>query len=125
MYESGYYPMGADNEYAPWREAVPPERKFNVCVSQTLSKNTEVVTTNYLPEYDDEDGKTYYDTLDTDWKEAYAECSYTPLELIELFKKYLEEHLPDPKDKGEYRRAKELISECSNWVEDDFEVVEN
>lgn len=127
MYNNDNYPLGADTPYAPWNEQEVPEEQFGVCISQTLSKSTEVTTNDYVPVVDqDEDGYyDYNDTSDTDWKKAYENEHLTPLQLIGEFKDFLTKHLPDLKGKDEHRRAKELISECSNWVEDDFVVIEN
>lgn len=130
MIESGYYPPGAEfDPRAPWNEPGPPdERTFDVCVSQSLSRSTQVTTSDYSIEVDgDEDGR--FDTIDTsetDWRAAYKEERMTPLELIGEFKSFIEKLLPDPvTHPKEYKRAKYLIKECEGWVEDDFEVVED
>ena len=129
MTESGYYPSGAEfDSRAPWNEREVSSRRFDVCVSQTLSKNTEVATDDYSPEVDqDEDGyHSYADTSNTDWKEAYKNEHLTPLQLIGEFKEFLTKHLPDPVvDVKEFRRFKHLIAECEGWTEDETEVVED
>ena len=128
MIESGYYPLGAEfDPSAPWNEQEVPERQFDVCISQTLSKSTSVTTNDYVPEVDqDEDGyHDYSDTSDTDWKEAYKNEHFTPLQLIGEFKDFLTKHLPDPiVDVKEFRRFKYLIGECEGWIEDETEVIE-
>lgn len=127
MTESGYYPPGAEfDPKAPWNEERIPEKSFNICVSQSLSKSTQVVTDDYNPEFDDEDGCIYADTSDTDWESVYNHNGlHTPLELIKLFKEFLEKHLPDPIiDLRGFKEAKSLISECKNWVEDELEIIE-
>lgn len=130
MIESGYYPPGAEfDPRAPWNDPGPPEKRaFEVCISQTLSKNTTVTTNDYSVEVDcDEDG--YYESIDTsetNWKNAYKEERMTPLELIEELKGFIERTLPDPVVfPREYKKAKYLISECEGWVEDDLEIMEN
>lgn len=129
MNESGYYPPGTEfNPDAPWNEKDIPKRTFNVCVSQTLSKNTRVLTNDYSPEINQEETGTYIDTdtSDTNWKLAYSEEHYTPLELIGLFKKHLENTLPDPIiDVKGYKESMRLIKECEEWIEDEFEVLKN
>lgn len=129
MRESGYYPPGAEfDPRAPWNEREVPERQFDVCISQTLSKSTRVTTNDYVPEVDQDEDGVYesIDTSDTDWKAAYNNSHYTPLELIGLFKEFLEKHLPDPiVDIKGYRKHKSLIKECEDWVEDELEVIEN
>ena len=123
------YPPGAANDArAPYNQIEVPERDFDVLISQTLSNSTTVTTSDYIPVSErEEDFCNYYsDTSDTDWKEAYSESGhYTPLELIETFKKLLQENLPNPKeDPKKYRKYKNLIEECEGWVEDDIEIME-
>lgn len=122
MIESGYYPPGAEfDPRAPWNEQEVPERRFDVCISQTLSKSTRVTTNDYIPEVDQDEGGVYKltDTSDTDWKKAYNNEHYTPLGLIQEFKEMLEKNTPIPET-----RRKHLIDECMNWIEDDLEVCE-
>jgi hypothetical protein len=129
MTESGYYPPGAEfDPRAPWNEPDIPEKGFDVCISQTLSKSTKVITDDYYPEEGcDEDGPYMTaNTSNTDWRAAYDNDHYTPLQLIGLFKEFLEKHLPDPiTDIKGYEEAKSLIAECENWTEDETEVVED
>lgn len=125
MTERRYYPLGAEHDPNEIQEV--PERQFDVCISQTLSKSTRVTTNDYVPEVDqDEDGyHDYSDTYDTDWKGAYKNEHLTPLHLISEFKDFLTKHLPDPLiDVKGFRRFKYLIGECEGWTEDETEVVE-
>ena len=125
MKESGYYPPGAEfDKNAPYNQVEPPERDFDVLISQTLSKSTMVTTQDYNPEYVEEDGHTYANTEYTDWLRAFddSDC-YTALELIEEFKKWLIEALPDLEGK-KLRRAKHLIEECEGWQSDECEIME-
>lgn len=122
MYNNYDYPIGADYPDAPWNEKPVPKRSFDVFISQTLSKSTQVVTDDYVLEDDD----IHADTSDTEWANAYSEEHYTPLELIEAFKDFLQKHLPDPiTNLREYKKVKKLIAECENWVEDDLEIMED
>jgi hypothetical protein len=128
MYDNSNYPLGADTPYAPWNEQEVPERQFDVCISQTLSKSTRVTTNDYVPEVDQDEDGVYEstDTSDTDWKEAYKNEHLTPLQLIGEFKDFLTKHLPDPIiDVKGFRRFKYLIGECEGWTEDETEVVED
>ena len=69
MSEADYYPAGAYNDpRAPYNEVDIPERDFEVTISQTLSRTVTIVTDDYYPEYDEEDGHTYANTENTDWK---------------------------------------------------------
>ena len=140
MYDNYNYPAGADNEMAPWNEESIPEKDFDVTCSQSLSKTVTVTTNNYIPgasgvdyEPDDEGGycavgwRDPDDTSDTDWAEEYHANDYhTPLQLIELFKRYLE-HMIDDKVQVSTSASyiKHLIEECDNWSEDETEYVED
>lgn len=136
MRESGYYPPGAEfDPDAPYNQRDLDEKEFNVTISQTLSKSTIVRTNDYIPgDYYTErewDGEEYCtvtcqepdDTSDTNWKDAYKMEHDTPLHLISLFKRVLEGDII--LDKLPESRKRYLIEECSNWVEDDFEVCED
>lgn len=142
------YPAGAENDPdAPYNEVEVPEKEFDVLVSQTLSKSTSVFTNNYIPgasgveyEHDEEGGHAVGwqdpdDTSDTDWEKEYHENDhYTPLELINKFKKYLEREWDVLKNAAEANDAetrwkknniKHLIEECEGWTDDETEIIEN
>ena len=147
MYDNYHYPMGADNELAPWNQVDIPEKDFEITCCQVLSRTVTVTTNNYIPgasgvdyEPDDEGGCCAVgwhdpdDTSDTNWANEYANNGYkTPLELIALLKEYLEKDLRDlqrdmlPNDRSykatKSRMLKGLIEECECWTEDetDFE----
>jgi hypothetical protein len=120
------YPMMTQREWeeAPWNEVEPDSRSFKVSISQTLSKSTKVSTSDYVEEVDEEDGHTYIYTEDTDWEEAYKGYHYTPLELIEEFKKFLELELVRFGEVKDRSKIEALIKECEDWVEDDIAVCE-
>lgn len=143
------YPAGAEHdENAPYNQVEVPDREFDVLISQTLSKSTTVITNNYIPgasgvDYDSDDeggcvAVSYQepdDTSDTNWGKEYSENDhYTPLELINKFKEYLEKEWNVLKDAAEANDAetkwkknniKHLIEECEGWTEDETEIVEN
>lgn len=127
MSDPNYPPMSQSEwERAPWNQVELPERKFQVTVCQALSKSgIEVLTNDYNPEYEEETGITYSDTSETDWKEVYHENDYhTPLQLIGLFKKYLEDDMENiPENKRTW--YKHLIQECEDWVEDEIDIMED
>ena len=150
MYDNYNYPAGADNEMAPWNEESIPEKDFDVTCSQSLSKTVTVTTNNYIPgaegvdyEPDDEGGYCAVgwhdpdDTSDTDWEEEYSNEHYTPLQLIQKFKEFLEADLEktnkeiterenhSPIRKVRKNLLKHLIEECSDWTEDETEYVED
>lgn len=137
MIESGYYPPGAEYDpSAPYNQEEVPDIDFDLTCSQCLSKTVEVTTNNYLPgstevEYEREPDGSYSsttyagapDTSDTDWEEVYHDNDYhTPLQLIELFKKFLDDKLTGkntvPNSTSYLKRIK---AECEGWVEDDVD----
>ena len=129
MRDRDYYPAGAYNDsYAPYNEYVNADKDFDITCSQTLSKSDTVTTNKYNFECDyDEDG--YWENTDTSdicWEDEWRENNhYTPVQLINLFKSFMENDLPDPKENiGKYNKYKHLISECENWIEDETEYVE-
>ena len=134
------YPPGAEHDpNAPYNQVDVPEKEFDVTCSQSLSKTVTVITNNYIPgasgvdyEPDDEGGYCAVewhdpdDTSDTNWGNEYHDNEhYTPLQLIELFKKHLENELIRMGEVKNKRRIEHLIEECSNWKEDDTEYVED
>lgn len=133
----GYgYPAGAEHDPdAPYNQVEVPDHDFDVTVAQTLVKSTIVTTNKYIPEFDEETGHVDCDTYDTDWAEEYSnDDHYTPLELINEFKKYLEEEWDvlknaaeanDVETKMKKRKIAHLIEECEDWAEEDFEITED
>lgn len=124
------YPLGTANDpNAPYNEIEPPKREFSVTVSQTLSRSTKVSTDQYIPVYDyDEDMGTIetYDTSNTNWKEVYENEDFKIQELISILKSYVENDIKNtlPKSvKGRYLAR--LLKACDDWVEDDYEVIED
>lgn len=146
MYDNYNYPPGADTPDAPWNEVPVPEKEFEITVSQTLVKTCDVITDKYIPgasgveyEYDEEGGHAIGwqdpdDTSDVDWEKEYAENDhYTPLELINKFKEYLEKEWDVLKNAEEAngaetrrrkREVKHLIDECEGWEKDDTDFEE-
>ena len=123
---SGYYPAGlTDNTPGcPWSEPVIPEREFDVLVSQTLSRNTSIYTDDYCPEFDEEDGRTYANTEETDWKKAYQNVAMTPLGIIGAAEKIAKALLEQGQTRVGDVYLKSLVKECEGWNEDELEVME-
>lgn len=123
MLESGYYPPGAEfDPHAPYNEVEIPEREFDATISSSLSKSTTIESKDYLID-EDPDG-SYIDTSDIAWTKEYQEQHYTPLGLINEFKTFLEEQKEKETDKSKIHKIEWLIKECSDWNEDELEVVE-
>ena len=65
MIESGYYPPGSEfDPNAPYNQSEPEEIEVEVVISQTLSKSTKIITTDYtVNEWEDfepdEEGRVY------------------------------------------------------------------
>ena len=134
------YPDGlSDNTPGtPWSEPIIPEKEFDVTCCQVLSKTVPVSTSNYTPgasgvdyEYDPEGSVAVGwqdpdDTSDTDWAEEYHNNDYhTPLQLIELFRQYLENELSRMGSVKNEKWIKHLIEECKGWIEDEIEYSED
>lgn len=124
MYDNYHYPAGADNEQAPWNQVDIPEKEFDVCVSQSLSKSTSIYTQDYQPEYDEETGHTDADTTNTDWKKAYQNVAMTPLDIINAAGKLAKAFLEEGKTRVEGIYLKSLVEECKDWSNDELEVIE-
>lgn len=125
MRDRDYYPAGAYNDpYAPYNEVSVPDHEFDVEVQVTLSNSTIVTTNDYIPEFDEEDGRMYTDTSSTDWEKAYEESCYTIPQMLEELKLLLEEKIADPncKQKTKY---KQMLEDCQGWTVDECDVCES
>ena len=124
MSESGYYPPGAEfDPNAPYNEVEIPEREFEVTISQTLSRTVTIVTDDYYPEYDEEDGRTYANTENTDWEKVYENCDFKLQDLLEELKGYVQSDMAmTGPNTGKGRHLKRLLEACDSWIEDDYEV---
>ena len=123
MRESGYYPPGAEfDPNAPYNQVDPSEQEFDITITQTLSKSLSVFTDqyNFICDMDEDGVSVEYDTSDTNWHDVYEENHHTPLQLIELFKRMLEQKEEIPESLRQH-----LIEECSEWCEDDCEIIKN
>jgi hypothetical protein len=135
------YPPGVSDSTvgAPWNEPTVPDKEFDVTCSQTLSKTVSVWTDNYVPgasgvDYDsDDEGGCYAspwhdpdDTSDTDWAEEYKREHLTPLDLIKKLRSLLLDIDSDSlKSHPCYQHKQYYISECSDWIDDETEFIEN
>ena len=125
MYDNYNYPCGADTPDAPWNEQRVPERDFDLNVVVTLSKTVGITTDNYIPEFDEEDGHTYANTEDTDWKQEYNDKCYTITDLLELLQGYVKEDLKRYKgSKGKEQELNEILEACKDWSVDELEIEE-
>lgn len=124
MKESDCYAPGSYNDpNAPWNEVEIPEREFKIGVEFQLSKKTTVESNDYYIE-EDPDG-SYIDTDNISWRDEYVSQHHTPLELIELFKKKMEEELETTTDRRKELELRELIEECNGWECDFADIYED
>ena len=133
MYESGYYPPGAENDpRAPWNETENDPVERNIEFVCTLRCEGPVTTTNYVPGYigREWDGEGYItvreddDFSNTDWIEEWKGSRRTPLELINLLSdvaKSLAEGVVPEKRKTFWQN---VVGECSGWTQEDEEADE-
>ena len=114
MYNNWDYPMGADTPDAPWNEVDPPEKTFDIAVSCSLSKDTEVTSDNY-----NETGFYGAGSLNEPWVE-YTDNEYTVEQIIDFAKQCAElmlaKHDYSIKSKWGLRR---MIDSCTGWNTDE------
>lgn len=124
MADRDFYPAGAYHDpNAPWNEKVIPERDFDSNVSVTLEARIKLTTDNYIEERDDEDGRTYIYTDDTDWNEAYDNCDLTIPKLLGTLKKYINDDIKQSEGKPrKVRHLKSLLEACDAWKEVDRDI---
>lgn len=87
MSASGYYPAGAYNDpRAPYNQPETEEEDFDMYLTYTISTDVKFSTERYERDFD---GYTYPTEPVEDWKAEH----YTPCQLINELKGYLEKHL--------------------------------
>ena len=148
MFESGYYPPGAEHDpNAPYNQSDPNPVDVDCCVSCSISKDVTVSTTDYIAEkWDDWDmdaegnyvhsGGVDYDFSDCNFSKVYHQNHYGILDLLEQLKVFLEgaienlEHLSSEASKEEkaakranLRIYKQMLEDCQGWTLDEEEVV--
>jgi hypothetical protein len=97
----GRIPAGADVPWAPWNEPEVEYKEVEVTISLTISKTTKIT----VPDIKNLDSSIL--------KEAVKEQIVLPHE-VEVIKAISNESALD----------KRVIEDLSNWIVDDFEVVE-
>ena len=127
MYESGYYPAGAEHDSdAPWNQSDPEPISQDIEYSCIMRRPACVETTNYVPGiYEkDEDGFCYRDGddfSDTDWLSDFKDTYRTPKELIDLLKETAK-GLADGKIPNKSKSFwKDVMADCEDWSIDDEE----
>jgi hypothetical protein len=146
MKESGYYPPGAEfDSSAPYNQTDVSEKNFEVTCSQSLSRTVTITTNNYIPgasgiDYEPDGEGGYYasgwqdpdDTSNTDWGKEYGYDHFTPLQLIQILREYVEKDLSNvdniAKETNQNkafieRKLTHLIDECDCWQDDETEYI--
>lgn len=128
MYNNYDYPLGADTPRAPWNQVENSEIERECNVTETITREVTLSTTNYIAEddWDDELGKCISaDTSETDWREEYINQEYTVLDLISKLKSYVEEDIKNTQPNTcEERELKRLLSACKGWEQIECEIEE-
>ena len=138
MTENRYYLQGTEhNPNAPWNQSNPEPVEVEVVISQTLSRSTKILITDYIAkEYEniepDDEGGFYrtreieYNFSDSDLKGAYEEQEYTIPELLDYLKAYLIADINEcSKESGKRKKLQHILNCCEGWEVDETEVVEN
>lgn len=125
MRAEDFYPAGSYyDENAPFNEQIIQEQDFDVCVTQTLVKETTISTDQYRPEYDEENGHTYANTDNTDWKDAYQEVACTPIMLIDVCKKIAQWAIDNGTKRIDGMWLPRIVEECDDWEVNETNVEE-
>lgn len=87
-----------------------PFVEVDVTAAQILSKTTSMFTDRYNRKM------SQTDFTDTNWTEVFSDnCHYTPLQLIQLFRYYLQQEILRYGNTINKSRYEHLIQECKNW----------
>lgn len=126
---SANVPMGAEyDSRAPWNEVENKEIERDCEVTETITRNVTLSTTDYITEDDRNDGFgkcISADTSETDWREEYINQKYTVSELIAKLKIYVEEDIKNTApDAGKRMELQSLLSACDGWEQVEIEVEE-
>lgn len=126
MGAADYYPEGAcRDKNAPFNEPLVPDRNFDLNVIVTLSRNVEITTNNYTPEFDEENGYMYANTENTEWEDEYKNKCYTIPELLEKLKDYVKQDLERCNgSRHKEMQLKEILEACDGWTVDELSVEE-
>ena len=118
MSEADYYPAGAYSDpNAPYNEPVIPERDFDIDVEFVMSKAVTVTTNDYAPEYDDEDGREYANTENTDWEKACDNSGHlTIAEMLQELGSYVKDDMTKTApNSGKGRYLQRVLESCQGW----------
>lgn len=127
MYESGYYPAGAEHDpNAPWNRSDPEPVSRDIEYSCTMRRTADVETANYVPGTweKDEDGNGYRDgddCSDTDWLGEFKQQYRTPSGLIGLLKATAVELAQGVMPAKTMKFWQDVVADCEKWsIEDEY-----
>ena len=143
MRESGYYPEGAEFDInAPYNQPQFDGETIetNVCISNTLSKNTKLpisrvfVHKDKCYETNDEGGIDYYEDIKYDYSNCdlnndYRVEEFTILELLCILKEYVNQDLANNKSNlsisslPKRYNLNTILKSLEGWSEDELEVI--
>ena len=118
MSAADYFPAGAYSDpNAPYNEPIIPERDFDIDVEFVMSKAVTVTTNDYAPEYDDEDGREYANTENTDWEKAYDNSGHlTIAEMLQELESYVKDDMTKTApNTGKGRYLQRVLESCQGW----------
>lgn len=130
MYESGYYPTGAEYDPRdPWNQSDPEPVSQDIEYSCVMRRTANVETTDYRPGtiVKEWDGDGYVavrdedDFSDTDWLSDFKDTYRTPKELIDLLKETAKELADGKMPQKSKSFWKDVMADCEDWSIDDEE----
>ncbi len=99
--------------HAPWNETNNPMMRFDVSVTQTLSKDDTIGTEDYIcHEYDCDD----IDSSGVNWEQEWKKQHYSITQLLRILEDYLTDEL-DGKPRKYHSQGclLHILQECKGW----------
>ena len=129
MYESGYYPPGAEHDpNAPWNQSEPDAVTKEVEYSCTMRRTADVETTDYVPGTweRDEDGYVAVhdddDFSDTDWMSEFKNQNRTPMQLIKMLADIATSFANGRIPEMRVSEWKDIAADCAGWELNDEDI---
>lgn len=123
MYDNYNYPMGADNESAPWNEKQKPPQTKRLNVIMTVSKEMDIDTYDYgiePPEYPEYMGGVDFSYVD--WEKDFTEQYYDIPTLLRRMSDLLTKWMPKDVSGADKREYNDLIREAAGWHYDEIQI---
>lgn len=118
---SGNYPCMTQQQWedAPFNQVEPEEEEFDCEVTETLVKETSVISTDYY--YNNDTGNCVFQG---DYTEDFKDGSYDAITLIGELKTRVEKELKTVKTLHEKRKLERLLKACTGWKQEELIVEE-